>query len=122
MSTVRLHVEYGLCTIPLVKNILSSEKYAELSSDEQFFYDPLYKKYKTKKVRDYQDCDLGHTHFMGWVEVRTPIGEPISYVRDNSLTRQTMKLMKPKIVDSLLESNVLMSRILSKPDKWKKEQ
>lgn len=99
-------------------NIISCDKYEQLSKDEQFFYDPDYRKYKIKKVRDYLECDLGYTHFVGWVEDRIPIGRPWRYIRDNSLVRQTAKLMQSSIIDSLESSNVLMSRALNKKDDW----
>ena len=101
-----------------MNNIISPEVYANLSEDEAFYYDPEYHKYKVTKIRNYENCDLGHTHFMGWVEQRTPIGEPYRYIRDNSLTRYTMKLMQPAILDGILDginkSNILAARMMKK--------
>lgn len=96
-----------------MKNVITYKAFVGLSEDEQFFYDPRYKSYKTKKVRSYETCDLGHSHFMGWVEESTPVGEPYMYVRDNSLIRQTAKLIQPKIIEAINQSNVLTQRILS---------
>lgn len=95
-------------------NIVTPEKYALLSEDEQFYYDPQYENYKVKKVRAYEECDLGFRHFLGWEEERSPIGEPISYVRDNSMTRQSMKYVYSEIIDSTLNSNAIMERFLKK--------
>lgn len=97
-----------------MNNVVTPKTYKKLTEDEQFYYDPEYRKYKVKKVRDYQGCDLGHEHFMGWVEERTPIGEPYIYIRDNSLTRQTLKLMQPAILDGINKSNILTARMIQK--------
>lgn len=106
-----------MCTLTGMRNLITPKAYKKLSENEQFFYDPVYAKYKTKKVRSYENCDLGYSHFMGWVEERTPIGDPIQWARDNSMTRQMSKIALPKVIDSVLDSNVLMSKILNK-EKW----
>lgn len=63
----------------ITKRYITPEKYAELDNENQYFYDPQYKRYKTKKVRGYEECDYGFRHFTGWIEQKTPIGKPYQY-------------------------------------------
>lgn len=98
-----------------MKKYITPERYESLVEAGQDWYRPAYAKYLTKRVRTYDTCDLGHTHFMGWVEKQTPIGEPYRYelvdVFEHNLNL-TMRLMRLSVIDSLLTSNVLMARTL----------
>lgn len=63
-----------------MKKPITPEEYAKLKSMDRLGWSPEYVGYKTKKVRDYDECDMGYSHFAGWVERTFPIGEPIRYV------------------------------------------
>lgn len=88
------------------KQNLSVEEYAE-SGDKKKHYRPLYAKYRTKKIRDY-DFDYGN--FVGWKPVQVGIGEPIGY--------EYVGYFEAHMIDQVEKSNVLMARILNSPKKW----
>jgi hypothetical protein len=63
-----------------MKRTLWTEKeYDNLPQKDRLYYEPVYKGYKTEKFRDYEYCDLGHRHYIGWRERTVPIGEPLRY-------------------------------------------
>lgn len=95
---------------------MTVEQYNKLSEDDKLWYAPEYSKYKSKKVRSYESCDLDFEHFMGWVEERTPIGNPSRYIKVSAFEhnlRVVEKLTRPMIIDSLNKSSALMNRVLS---------
>ncbi len=94
------------------QDVITPTEYAKLSDDEKFYYDPDYRKYKITKYREYQECEMGFSHYMGWAEKRVPIGKPYRYIRDNSITRMLKHQMMPSILDSVFNSNILSKRIL----------
>lgn len=85
---------------------LTVEEYAALPVDERPKWLAGYAKYRTKKVRRYEHCDLGHEHFLGWEPVEIGIGEPTHYYWSG--------VIMARAVDDLLSSNVLTQRILSR--------
>lgn len=85
---------------------ISPQLYAALDDKDKRYYTPEYKEWKEKRVREYEDCDLGHTHFVGWTDERTPIGEPYRY-------RWRQPLM-PAVIDTILNSNVIADKVLNK--------
>ncbi len=88
------------------KERISPEAYGGLSEKEQAHCKgSLYSKYKTKKIRDYDECyECGHRTFSGWIDQTIGIGEPLEYKK--------MNLFEIKLVDSILKSNILYARIL----------
>lgn len=81
---------------------LTLKQYAELNNERKKYYEPLYAKYRTKKIRDYDEYD----NFAGWKPIQIGIGNPISYEYVGYWTART--------IDQINNSNVLMSRILNK--------
>lgn len=88
------------------KQDLSLSEYNSLDSERRKYYAPLYAKYRTKKIRDY-DPDYGN--FVGWKPIQVGIGNPIGY--------EHVGYFAAKMIDSVNNSNVLMSRILNKRDR-----
>lgn len=80
------------------------KQYAKLG-DRQKYYEPVYAKYRTKKIRDYDEYDT----FAGWKPIQVGIGEPISY--------KYMGYYAARTIDQINSSNVLMDRVLNKK-KW----
>lgn len=80
---------------------LSIEEYSTLGTDRRYYYQPIYAKYRTKKVRDY-DPDYGN--FLGWRPIEIGIGEPTGY--------KYVGYIAAKAIDQINSSNVLMGRIL----------
>lgn len=80
----------------------------EQLDDRQKYYEPLYAKYRTKKIRDY-DPDYGN--FVGWKPIQVGLGEPISY--------RYVGYFEARVIDQLLSSNVLMQRVMNSA-KWSK--
>lgn len=98
------------------RKYITPEVYDELDDEHQYYYEPEYKKYRTKKVRTYSDCEeCGHKEFLGWEEEKVPVGEPHRYISTPQLMRYGDVR---RMVDNLSSSNVLMDRILSKPKSW----
>lgn len=98
-----------------MKNYILPYEYYDLSESDQDWYAPEYEKYKIKKVRRYDTCDLGHTHFMGWETEATPIGNPYRYAKVDVFTHNlnvTLRMTRPLIIDSMNNSNVIMKRVL----------
>lgn len=79
-------------------------EYAALDEKERRHYSPEYEHHRDRRVRRYEECDLGHTHYMGWEAIQVPVGEPYRYVPVSLLVAEAM--------DAVLNSNVLASRIL----------
>lgn len=98
---------------------ISVTEYKALAWEDQCGWWPRYIAVKIKKVREYDECEYGHTHFLGWVERDFPVGEPLHYYwRTPTLTERLNHKMTPAALDSVLKSNVLTDRILSKSSKW----
>lgn len=93
---------------------ISLEDYDALSDADKHGYLPQYGKYKTTKYRNYEECDLGHTHFTGWATRETPIGDPVSY-RKKTMMEITIDVMTAPLIDQANKSNVLMRRIMDGP-------
>lgn len=83
---------------------ISPKRYAGLNENRQYYYSPIYAKYKTKKYREYETCDLGHSHYQGWAIKRIPIGEPVRYEYHGAIMG--------RVVEDVLKSSVLASRIM----------
>jgi hypothetical protein len=81
---------------------LTLEQYAELDEERKPYYEPLFGRYRTKKIRDY-DPDYGN--FVGWRPVQVGVGDPIAY--------KYVGYFAAKTIDAALKSNVLASRILA---------
>lgn len=86
---------------------LTLKQYTKLDDDRKRYYGSLYAKYRTKKIRDY-DQDTGK--FCGWRPIQVGIGEPIGW--------KYVGYLAAKLIDDTLSSNVLMSRVLNRPKKW----
>lgn len=87
------------------KQKVTLKQYAKLG-DRQKYYEPLYAKYRTKKIRDYDECD----NFAGWKPIQIGIGDPIAY--------EYVSYWAARTIDQLNSSNVLTERILNRK-KWK---
>lgn len=88
---------------------LSLGEYDALDDKARRYYEPLFARYRTKKVRDY-DPDYGN--FVGWRPIQVGVGEPIGYKYVGYIAAQA--------IDRIMDSNVLTARVLSRPKKWKK--
>lgn len=86
---------------------LSLSGYEALDDERKRHYEPLYAKYRTKKVRDY-DPDYGY--FVGWKPVQVGMGEPVGY--------KYIGYISAKLIDLVMDSSVLTTRILNKSNKW----
>lgn len=84
------------------KQKVTLKQYAKLG-DRQKYYGPLYAKYRTKKIRDY-DPDYGN--FVGWKPIQVGIGEPIGY--------KYVGYWSARLIDQINSSNVIMDRVLNK--------
>lgn len=89
------------------KQKVTLKQYAKLG-DRQKYYEPLYAKYRTKKIRDY-DPDYGN--FIGWRPIQVGIGDATTYKYVGYWVART--------IDQLNSSNVLTERIFNKK-KWSK--
>lgn len=87
---------------------LDLEGYSKLDSERKKYYEPLYAKYRTKKIRDY-DPDYGN--FVGWRPIQVGVGDPIGYRYVGYIAART--------IDQVNSSNVLMARVMN-PKKWSK--
>lgn len=85
--------------------------YDLLSREAQYYYKPEWAKHITKKVREYEVCDLGHKHYMGWVEKDFPVGKPYRYIWTGQMVPYGVVA---ETIDAIMKSNVLASRILKK--------
>lgn len=85
---------------------LSLKQYDKLDAERRKYYEPLYAKYRTKKIRDY---DMDYGNFVGWKPIDVGIGEPIGY--------KYVGYWSARLIDQVNSSNVLMSRIMKK-SKW----
>jgi len=95
--------------------------YANLPPEDQDWYAPEYEKWKVKKVRNYQNCNLGYDHFMGWEEERTPLGEPYRYARISEfehILTATNRIVGPMIDDELNNANMIMNQALGSKKKF----
>lgn len=88
---------------PQRKVKLSLQEFAALEYGRGKYYAPIYAKYRTKKIRDY-DLDTGD--FAGWKAIQVGIGECVGY--------EYIGYFEARLVDSILNSNVLMKRVLKK--------
>lgn len=105
-----------------LKKVVTPEIYENMPETDQDWYSPDYEKYKVKKSRSYEACDLNHTHFMGWVEEHIPIGHPYRYIKVDSFTynmRVMRRLSELAIVDRVNSTNLLMNRVLNPKKRWK---
>jgi hypothetical protein len=87
------------------KQNLTLDEYAVLEDDQKDYYKPVYASYKTKKRREYGDCEYGERHFLGWEEYRVGVGEPISW--------EYVGFFGAIEINHMLASNVLTSRMLA---------
>lgn len=81
---------------------LFTTEYDELDDERKTYYGALYAKYRIKKYRDYGE----YGEFLGWAEMQVGLGNPIGYKYHGVITA--------RIVQSLLNSNVLMTRLLGR--------
>lgn len=84
------------------KQRLSLFGYDKLDNERKQYYGPVYARYRTKKVRDY-DFDTGQ--FCGWKPVQVGIGVPIGY--------KYVGYFVAREIDQINRSNILMRRVLS---------
>lgn len=99
------------------RKYITPEQYNDAPEDLQDWYAPEYKKYKIKKVRGYETCDLGYTHFVGWIEQKTPISDPYRYSRVSPfehMLQSTRRLTQSTLIDNISNSNILLDRIIGK--------
>jgi hypothetical protein len=82
---------------------LTLKQYAKFDDERKKYYEPLYAKYRTKKIRDY-DPDYGN--FVGWRPIQVGIGDPVGY--------KYVGYWAARTIDQINNSNVLMKRILNK--------
>lgn len=82
-------------------------EYSALDSERKKYYSPLYAKYRTKKIRDY---DLDYGNFVGWKPIQVGVGEPVGYKYVGYVAATT--------IDRVMDSSVLVKRAISKPKKW----
>lgn len=87
-----------------MKETITVKEYATL--EDKSWYKPFFKTYKITKYRDYEVCDLGHRHYLGWKEKSTPVGDPIGYSRMGEMEH----LVTVEAVGAALKGNILMSR------------
>ena len=99
--------------------MIQPSKYENLSEREQYSYSPIYAKYKSKKVRYYNECEYcGHREFMGWEVEKTPIGEPIGYEKINPIFPYELdRMFNDHLIDQVTRSNVFAEKILNKKPK-----
>ncbi len=84
---------------------LFPDEYAELDSERKVYYSAVYAKYRTKKYRAYGE----YGEFEGWQPMQVGVGKPIGY--------RYHGVIIARAVDSVLKSNVLMTRILASDPK-----
>ena len=82
--------------------VITPIHYAQLDDDTKNYYGTMYSKYRTKKYRDYDE----YGGYLGWAEMQVGIGEPIGYKYHGVIIA--------KVVDSVLSSNVMVTRMLAK--------
>lgn len=100
---------------------MSIEKYLKLSEEDKLWYRPVYKTYKVTKHREYETCDLGHEHFMGWQETRKGMGQPISYEKVGAF-EHIGNVAQARQVEQINKSNIIMERVLSRPSPSVKDE
>lgn len=98
--------------------LVTPKEYESLTDKEKYYLDPVWKEYKTKKVRDYSDCmECGHREFLGWIEEQVPVGEPYGYKKITPFfPYDLMKQITATHTDQVLNSNIIMQRTLNA--KW----
>jgi hypothetical protein len=90
---------------------IKAAAYPALMPERAYYYEPEWKEYITKKVRDYNECECcGTRRFTGWVERQIPVGEPWRYIYCN---RMVPYIAYKSMIDSLLNPNILVNRILN---------
>lgn len=82
---------------------LTLKQYYNLDTERKKYYEPLYAKYRTKKIRDY-DVETGS--FVGWRPIDIGIGEPVGY--------KYVGYFAARMIDNVMRSDILMSRVLGK--------
>jgi hypothetical protein len=82
---------------------LSLKQQAKLDEERKKYYKPLFAKYRTKKVRDY-DYDTGA--FCGWKPIQIGIGDPVGY--------EYVGYFAARMIDQINSSNIIMKRVLSR--------
>jgi hypothetical protein len=104
------------------KKYITPEEYASLSDEGQYYYQPEWREYRTKKVRDYSECgECGHREFLGWIEEQVPLGEPYRYIYTQPfMPYQVIRSIQAAEIDSINRSNVLMKRVIN--DKYESEE
>lgn len=61
--------------MPRLAKIISVDMHAKLSIEDQQWYEPYYQSYKERRYREYEECNLGHKHYLGWATKYLPVGE-----------------------------------------------
>lgn len=102
-----------------MKQYVTPGEFADFDEEHQYYYRPEWREYRTRKVRDYSECECcGNREFLGWIEEQTPIGDPYRYVYQRPFVPfGAAKAMTAKMVDTLNESNVLTMRLMNKSTK-----
>ena len=99
--------------------MLPPSKYENMSEREQYYYSPVYAKYKSKKIRSYNECECcGHKEFMGWDVEKTPIGEPVGYKKIRPILPYGLdRALHDLFFDQVTHSNVITDKLLNKKPK-----
>ena len=98
---------------------ISLSSYASLSQDEKNLCYPIYSSYRTKKVRDYHECECcDHRQFLGWIEEKVPTGEVVEYRMRSGVGALTIADVTPQIVNTINDSTSLLDRIVSSNKPW----
>lgn len=87
---------------------LTPKQLSKLEWKDQLGYDPIYKKYKKVRRKDYcEECG----HFEGYHYEEVGIGKPIYYVKVNPMTAILRKMWYPKIIEGFTRPNPLVERM-----------
>lgn len=85
---------------------LTVTEYDALDVERKNYYSGIFAKYRTKKYRAYGE----YGEFEGWQPMQVGIGKPIAYKYHG--------VIMAKVIDSVLNSNILANRISGNKKKW----
>lgn len=87
------------------KQTLTVDEYTALDGKKKRYYNPVYGSYKTKKRREYGECEYGERHFLGWEEYRVGVGEPISW--------EYVGYFGAVMIEQILDGSLLRDRMIA---------
>lgn len=89
---------------------ITPKEFNKLCWEDKLGYDPVYKKYKKIRQRDYcEECG----HFTGYDYKKIGIGQPIKYIAVSAMTVIMRRAFVPKMTNAVLEGNVFFkSKVL----------